>query len=61
LCADNFPPLHQWDVIAIANARVQKDLHVKEENQIIRIGTCGTVTKCTHAETANGAAFSLIL
>jgi hypothetical protein len=49
LRAENFPPLNQWDVIAIANAEIRKELYVRDEKQILRIGTCETVTQCTHA------------
>jgi hypothetical protein len=49
LIAENAPPLVQWDVIAIANVEIGKKLRVKEAKQIVRIGECRTVEKCTHA------------
>jgi hypothetical protein len=53
LRSESLPPLEKWDVIGIANAEIHKELHVREEKQIVRIGTCTTVDKCTHAGDGN--------
>jgi hypothetical protein len=49
LYADDHPPVNQFDVIAIANAKVARELTTRHAKQIILVGSCTDVTRCNYS------------
>ncbi|KAK8899694.1 hypothetical protein M9Y10_002016 [Tritrichomonas musculus] len=51
LLAEEYPTLQKFDMIAFANAEVSITLRIRSSDQIIKIGHCEKVVKCSQCET----------
>lgn len=47
---EEIPPLHQFDMVAVANCEVSITLGLRSSDQIMRIGHCEQVRKCSKCE-----------
>lgn len=50
LLVEDCPTLQQFDMIAIANFEVSITLRIKHSDQLIRIGHCEKITKCSQCD-----------